>query len=175
MLAFLLVILLLAAILDFYKGKIPNYLVVTGATVGVLRLFLKKGLWSAVLHIPGILFPILILFPLYKRGTLGAGDVKLFSMMGCYFPLMETATCMFVSFLFGAVFSLAILCKNHNLTHRFTYLWEYLKESFATGKFNFYYKNQEEQNPNQILNQESKLHFAFPIFLAALLHVGGIY
>ena len=45
---------------------------------------------SFVLPIIILGFPIILLFPLYKIGTLGAGDLKLFSILGFYFTFFET-------------------------------------------------------------------------------------
>ena len=74
----LVLVLLLASLWDLKKGKIPNMLIVTGALYGLLRVFYYQTFFR---HIPGIIIPILIFYPLYKIGTIGAGDIKLFSVI----------------------------------------------------------------------------------------------
>ena len=83
----------LAAVLDFCKGKIPNVLILTGCSYGLFRIIYHQ---EVLKFVPGILFPLIILFPLYKIGVLGAGDIKLFSMIGFYVTPMETIrSCIF--------------------------------------------------------------------------------
>ena len=82
----LVLLLLLAAVWDYYRGKIPNALVLIGCGYGTIRLLL---LGEILRFIPGIVSPVIVLFPLYKIGVLGAGDIKLFSVLGFYFPFMD--------------------------------------------------------------------------------------
>ena len=86
----LVLLLSAAAVSDFYRGKIPNILIVIGCCYGMVRLLYHQDILRAL---PGIIFPVTVLFPLYKIGTIGAGDIKLLSMLGFYFSFMETLFC----------------------------------------------------------------------------------
>ena len=106
---------LLAAVTDFYKRKIPNFLILTGCCYGLIRMIYYRDILESV---PGILFPIIVLFPLYKIGVIGAGDIKLFSMIGFYFTFMETLFCIFTAFVLGAVFAMISMIHYENFTQR---------------------------------------------------------
>lgn len=165
-LIFLLLILLLAVICDFYKGKIPNILILAGALIGTIFLCYGCDLGEILTHIPGILFPVIVLFPLYKIGTIGAGDLKLFSILGFYFTFFETLFCMFGAFWIGAVISLFVLLWHRNLQERIEFFVNYLKECFSSGQFQYYYlKSNEEEN------RKTRIHFSLPIFISVILYL----
>ena len=161
----LLPILFLAVIWDFYKGKVPNYLIAAGLLTGIVNLICHHNLESILIHIPGMIFPIILLFPLYKIGTLGAGDIKLFSMLGIYFSFMETVFCIFSAFCIGAVIAFLILIWRRNLKERLFHFIYYIKDFFSTGYFKYYYAE------NDYENAKSQMHFSLPIFLSVLFYV----
>lgn len=163
-------LLFLAAVMDFYKGKIPNLLILTGCCYGLIRMIYYQ---DVIKSIPGIVFPVIILFPLYKIGVLGAGDIKLFGMTGFYFTFMETMLCAFLSFVLGAIFSVISFVRYENFWERMTYLFSYLKECFLTGHFQYYYSDLKNNQKNHYEESKTKIHMAIPIFLSVLLHVGG--
>ena len=164
-------VLCLAAVLDFYKGKIPNILILAGSCYGMIRLLYYQDM---IRHIPGILFPIIILFPLYKIGVIGAGDIKLFSLLGFHFTFMETIFCIFTAFVTGAVISAISFIRYDNFTERMTYLFSYLKECLSLGYFRYYYLDSKGKRISNIKENQSKIHLAIPIFISVLLRIGGI-
>lgn len=167
----LILLLFFAAAWDFYRGKIPNILIVTGGCYGLIRLFLYQDI---MVHIPGIVFPIAVLFPIYKIGVIGAGDIKLFSLLGFYFTFMETIFCIFTAFVIGAVISVISFIRYDNFVERMTYLFSYLKECLTLGHFRYYYLDSEAKHISNIKENQSKIHFAIPIFISVLFRIGGI-
>jgi len=161
----------LAAMLDFYKGKIPNMLIFTGCCYGLIRMIYYQDILKSI---PGIIFPIIILFPLYKIGVIGAGDIKLFAMIGFYFTFLETMFCIFSSFMLGAIFSVISFVRYENFLERMTYLFSYLKECFLTGHFHYYYSDLNNLQKNHSEEAKTKIRLVIPIFLSVLLHVGGV-
>lgn len=95
-LVFLLVILSLATVWDYKSGKIPNYLVIAGMGLGIVNILINENITVIFKYIPGIIFPILLFYPVYKIGGIGAGDLKLLSMLGFYFSFMEMTFCIFI-------------------------------------------------------------------------------
>lgn len=168
----LVLLLFFAAILDFYRGKIPNILVLAGGCYGVIRLLYYQDIFR---HIPGILFPLAVLFPLYKIGVIGAGDIKLFSLLGFYFTFMETLFCIFTAFVIGAVISVLSFIRYENFTERMMYLFSYLKECFSLGHFHYYYLDSKEKQSSDIKETQSKIHMAIPIFISVLFQIGGVF
>lgn len=168
----LVLLLSAAAICDFYRGKIPNILIAAGCCYGMLRLLYHQEILRAL---PGIIIPVMVLFPLYKIGTIGAGDLKLLSMLGFYFNFMETLFCIFLAFVLGAVISISSFIRYKNFEERMTYLFSYLKKCFDMGRLQYYYPDSKEEQSSDSAESKSKIHLAIPIFFSVLLHVGGVF
>lgn len=168
----LILLLFLAAVWDYYRGKIPNNFILIGCCYGMIHLLHYEDILK---FLPGIFFPIIVLFPLYKIGVIGAGDIKLFSMLGFYFPFMESMFCIFISFLIGAFISVISFIRYENFLERMTYLFSYLKECFCLGKFRYYYLDSEGKRVGNFQSDNSKIHFAIPIFISVLFHMGGVF
>lgn len=164
-LTLLLPVLFVAVLWDFYKGKIPNILILSAAVAGVIHLNCNYGMEAVLFHIPGILLPLILLFPLYKIGTLGAGDIKLFSLLGIYFSFMETVVCIFTAFIIGAMISFIALLWRRNLRERMVYFVDFLKDCISCGRFRYYYLESEKEKSAK---EKSKIHFSLPIFLSII-------
>lgn len=162
----------MAVVWDFYKGIIPNILIIVGMVTGMIYLFSNCSIEEILLHVPGILFPVILLFPLYKIGTLGAGDIKLFMLPGFYFSFMETVFCIFSAFLIGAMLSFAALLWRKNLKERMLYLLYFIRDCFASGHFRYYYLEPESESK---VEKKSKIHFSLPIFLSVISYIVGNY
>lgn len=77
----LLALLVLAAGFDIAQRKVPNTLILVGITTA-LSLSTLSG-WPAISGaVIGSLAALVILLPVYASGMMGAGDVKLISMVG---------------------------------------------------------------------------------------------
>ena len=122
----------------------------------------------------GILFSFIILFPFYKIGVIGAGDIKLLSMLGFYYGFSETIFCVFASFVIGAMISIISFIRYKNFLERMSYLFSYLNDCFRVGCFQYYYLNFKEKEECKDKKCHSKIHFAFPIFISVLLRTGGV-
>lgn len=99
--------LILAAVgMDLKTMKISNRLIFFGIVVSLIRRFLIEGLVGIFTGMFLISIPIICLYLLFLAGALGAGDIKLFSLIGGFVDLKELVYCMVLSFLFAAIFSL---------------------------------------------------------------------
>ena len=166
----LFLVLLFASLWDLKKGKIPNLLIAAGAIYGLMRIIYYQNFF---IHIWGIVFPILILYPFFKIGTIGAGDIKLFSLIGYYVSFMEVIYCIFLAFVISAIFSLISMKRKGNFIERISYLMSYLKECISQKQFRYYYQdlNKNKISPKEI--QKTKIHLALPIFISVFIHFGG--
>ena len=69
-----------------------------------------------------VLPAFLLMYPLYVIGALGAGDVKLFVMIGSFLTVGEFLSVLAGAFVIGAAFSLIKLAAEKNGRERFRYL-----------------------------------------------------
>jgi len=81
--------LLLVAVYDFQQRRVPNWLVLAGASLAFLALAMGTGPlgqdWTAALLGAGTGFGFLLLF--YATGLMGAGDVKFAGVLGLWVGL----------------------------------------------------------------------------------------
>ena len=103
--AFLILLLAIAVITDLRSDKIPNLLILTGMAVGMVT---TNHLLESISN---FVFIILIFFPLFRIGALGAGDIKCIAMMSFYLTGGQLLWALFCSFLVAAAYSIwKILC-----------------------------------------------------------------
>ena len=155
--------------MDIRWGIVPNRFILVSFILGILRITGIEGWQGIWFHIPSVFIPLLLLFPLYCIGVLGAGDIKLFSMMGCFLSLKEMMFHILFSFLIGAVISLFLLLWRKNFMSRMTYFFSYLLNCVLTGHISFYYSHSLRKENSLEEKKASVLHFTIPILLSFLL------
>jgi prepilin peptidase CpaA len=105
----LLTIASMAVYWDIKNWRIPNWLIgfgmISGFTWGAVQSGFRTGLLKSLL---GVIVPIVILYFLFLIKALGAGDIKLFAVVGSYIGT-PVITIIFYSFLAGGVISLIYL------------------------------------------------------------------
>lgn len=164
-------VLLLAALCDLRKGKIPNLLILIGFILGFGQLLSEKDIDQIFNFFPGIILPPILLFPLFCTGTLGAGDIKLFSLIGCFLPARDTLNCILLSFFCGALFSIPLLLLQRRLISRMRYALSFLLGCLMQRSVGSYYPPGEE---GERMKKETSIPFAVPILISTLLVLGGI-
>ena len=125
------VVLVVAAVIDGYKLKVPNWitfpLVISGWIASGL-LFGWSGLgWSLV----GTVVGLLLLLPAYAIGGMGAGDVKLMAGVGAWLWGMVTFYAFCVSALVGGVIAIAMVLSRRQWGHHQAQFTALLSEFFV--------------------------------------------
>ena len=104
--------LCLAALTDLKTDRIPNGLIITGIIIGVFgSLWYRLDLLQLAVS---MFLAFALMYPLFKIGALGAGDVKIFIMIGSFVDAKEFIMILVSAFVIGAVFSLFKLMIEHN-------------------------------------------------------------
>lgn len=108
--------LAIACFWDIKSRRIPNWLVVViallGVTYSVLSLPPATGAARSVL---GFALGFALWIPFYALGMLGAGDVKLFAAAGCWLAPSQVFTAALLSALAGGALSLIGLVLAHGV------------------------------------------------------------
>lgn len=131
-------------------------------------LWTDKVLWKSI---GSMLLAFLLLYPIYKIGALGAGDVKLFIMLGSFYSLKETLIILAAAFVIAGGFSLIKMVTEHNGIERMKYLFSYLSEIMHTGQWKLY---GEDLKQDYQTYRRNKIHFAVPVLFSVVLKVGGM-
>lgn len=155
-----------AVLTDFLMEKVVNGFICCGLAAGLCYQILRFGFRGIGTFLVGILIPFLLFLPLFYFRMLGAGDIKLFSVLGGFLGYTVVLKVIFCSFLIGAVLSLAFLISSGNLKERFSYFFNYLYQYYKTGILCSYMQKGK---------QAENFHFTVPVFLSVLLYVGGFY
>jgi prepilin peptidase CpaA len=114
-LAIALLLLAIAVVFDVKSHRIPNWLVFSGALIGLAyHAFSSHGM-GAIASIQGLAVGLAAFMPLYLLRAMGAGDVKLMAMVGAYLGPMSTFGAVITVFIAGGVLALAAAIRNKAL------------------------------------------------------------
>ncbi|HEU4852061.1 MAG TPA: A24 family peptidase [Telluria sp.] len=119
--AVLLALLLVAAITDYRTFKIPNWLTGGGLlfalvyTAFVPPVYNATWLWAPA----GALLGFVVTLPMYVLRTMGAGDVKLMTMVGAFLGVTGTLYALIFSFVTAGVAAIAFAASQGVATRMF--------------------------------------------------------
>lgn len=160
--------LCIACLYDYRQRRIPNPLILLIAGWGLIRNGYKEMLFGVGIYILVSAVVAFLLYPLFRIGGLGAGDVKLMSVCAGFFPVKRVFYFLFISLLFSAVFSIVKLFRERNVRDRAAYLGKYCKELIRQGKWSYF-------NPCIDDRKLEGICMAGPVLCSVILRVGGVY
>ena len=108
---------MVATVMDYHTGRIPNRFILMSLSTGLIYQILEKGVQALPAVMLGIIFPIILLFPIFTIKGLGAGDVKLIAVIGSFLSITEYRAILIliiVSILIGGVQSIILMCVHRN-------------------------------------------------------------
>lgn len=148
-----------AVICDLKDFRIPNELIILGYVNGLflsirtyhqtgLLMFLVNGLW-----------PIVVLYIFFLFGALGAGDIKLYSVIATMVGADYTIRIILISLIIGAIYGIVSLVKNRKVILEMVAancILRRTEKSFCNKKY-----------------IPSRIHFSLCIAMAMLLYIFG--
>jgi prepilin peptidase CpaA len=121
-------VLVIAAVIDGWKLKVPNWItfpLIVGGWVYSGMYFGLEGLaWSLL----GTMVGLLLLLPAYAIGGMGAGDVKLLAGVGAWVWSTVTLYAFCVSAIVGGVIAIAMVLWRRDWFHHFYQFWGIFNE-----------------------------------------------
>lgn len=103
---FLIVFLFFSVVMDLRTDHIRNEWILVGLAAGILSM-LRDFSWEAAGNcVFGMLIPLILLWIPFRMHGIGAGDIKLFMVIGAFFGVADILSCIFFSFLLAAGVSL---------------------------------------------------------------------
>ena len=161
-----------AVLMDLKTGKIANGWIVILWLAGLITEGLSRGGPGIATFLTGAFLPVLTLFWLFFFRMIGAGDIKLLSALGGFLGPAAILTCIWLSFLFGAILSLGILIICGNIRQRLLKFTTYFKH-YILPKL-------QGKAVVPVPYRDGKwgmecIHFSVPILLSVLLWLGGFY
>ncbi|MCM1190116.1 MAG: A24 family peptidase [bacterium] len=156
-----------ACIYDHCRRRIPNYLTVMMAAAGIMIRCRESGIGGIAFFLAGALPVMFFLYPFFRIGALGAGDVKLFGVTAGFLPFQKILLFSFVSLLIAAIFSLFRIIRKKCIRERFQTLCDYARDVAGSKRLCLY--------PLPKDRESATVPLAGPILLGVLLLLGGVY
>ncbi len=124
-------LLVVAVGMDLRSMRISNRLILIGLEVSLIRRVFCDGIGGLFTGVFLISLPVILLYLLFLAGALGAGDIKLFSLLGGFLNFKELMWCIIFSFLFAAIFSFVKMLYHgmffSSMKHAGLYLYKILQ------------------------------------------------
>lgn len=98
-----LLLLLIAVYTDMTSTIISNRLIIVGFILALLFRIFGEGKAGVLIYIVNISIPVSLLYLLFCLHVLGAGDIKLFSMVGAFLTTEQLLELIMMAFFAGAV------------------------------------------------------------------------
>lgn len=110
---------MMAVVADLRKTRISNRLIASGLILGLAFRIVGAGVAGIVHFLVNISIPVILLFLLFQLRLLGAGDIKLFSVIAGFLTIRQTFYVMLAAFVAGGVIGIAKLLYLKATTGRF--------------------------------------------------------
>lgn len=158
------VIVTIAAIQDARTGRISNRLIFTGYVQGIIVCIFINGPGGIVNYLVRIGWPIAILYFLFLVRGLGAGDIKLFSVISGFLTGDVTISVIILSIVIGAGISCRRILKEQDIQERLYNLKDYIVSCVS----------QKRVSEFSTLDKESShIHFAVCIMFGYIFTIFG--
>lgn len=156
--------LAVAAIWDIWTGKIPNWYILTGLLAGYLFHIYWEGLHGIVICTMYLILPIILFVVLFLIHALGAGDIKLFSVVAVITNMQVLFNTIIGSFILGAVYALIKMLYQKSLWSSLWHFRDYLQQVF--------WERRIEPYQRAAAGDEQTMHFAAAIFGGYIMTLG---
>lgn len=149
---------------DMISYRVPNLLIAVGLVSGAtwqICLQGTNGLFIWLVDV-GIIWLVMVPFSVFQM--FGAGDVKLFMVIGGFFGKSFTVQYAVIALFVGAIFSIGKMLMHRNLLNRLRYLASYLFIIFAGRRWMKYGLDTSKE-------KEAVIPFVVPMTVAYLIAV----
>lgn len=109
---------------DIRCSKVSNFLIMLGYSISLFYQCIFQR--NFIFWVQGILLPIILLFFLFYFKMLGAGDIKLLSVLGGFIGWKGCFVILMLSIGYSAIWSLVKMLYYNNLKDRFLYFSHYV-------------------------------------------------
>lgn len=157
--------LCVACFQDIRWGKISNVLTLATILSGGLYAFSVDG-WQGVLGwLVRTAVYLGVLYPLFKIGTLGAGDVKLMAAVEGVFSWNDSVLYFACVWFVAGAMALVKMLMEGNFMERMAYFFSYITDVAVMGKWQLYHKENAFQ-------KEKSIYMSIPLLIGFLLCMG---
>ena len=163
----LICVLLIASFVDIFCYRIPNLWIGIGMAAGLVLTAKEGGLPMLAQALLQMCIIFIVCYPFYLMKGIGAGDIKLFMMLGCYVKGTTFLHCLLVAMLLAGAWAIIKMVLYPESRERLLYLGRYCRKVILTGVMDDYVVDKA--------NQKSVIRLSVPLLCSVLLLYGGIY
>ncbi|MCO4757879.1 MAG: prepilin peptidase [Oceanospirillaceae bacterium] len=106
---FLLLVLVVAALIDLRRNRIPNWLTFSTFGIGLSLQLIFLGSDGLINGLSGAGVGLALLLPFFLMGGMGAGDVKLMAAVGCFIGMTPVLLATAFSLLLAGGYALLLI------------------------------------------------------------------
>lgn len=137
--------LLMAAADDLRRSRISNYIVFPAILAALTYRVYLGGFTYALRGVNDMLIVCLIFLPVFKLRGIGAGDIKLFCMITCFYGVVFGLKSAALTIILAGILAFYRVLKNPILLGRFLELKNYLLYGAGGGEKYFIADESKEQ------------------------------
>ena len=164
----LILIVSVAVVMDVISCRIKNSLIVMGIILGFCfqyREFGNKGILYAMI---GMTIPVFLLWIPFCLRAIGAGDVKLLDVSGCFIGSGRVVYCVIYAIFIGGCIALMVMLNRRIFRKRIRYLLHYIHRWIQTGRYEPYYERIGKED-------DFIMNFSIAILISVIMCWEGIY
>ena len=147
-----------AAGVDVWQHRIPNWLTYSGMAVGLAVQFALFGLKGLVSGLAGALFAGGIFLVFFVAKAMGGGDVKLVTALGCFVGWPEMAQVLIATALAGGALAIVYMVRHRRVKSTLRNVGVILRHHATAGM---------QQHPSVNLENPQALRMPYGLAIAA--------
>lgn len=155
-----------AVFADWRSYRIPNPCILAGAAAGLIMTGMSYSAAGVLESLADMLIIFIAFYPFYLLGGIGAGDVKLFMMTGCYIRGEMLLHYMIVTMLAAAALSVMKMTVFAESRERLVYLGRYLRKVALTGAIDEYRIDKSQKR--------SVIRLSIPALISLIIFYTGV-
>ncbi len=162
---FIITLLSLSVGFDFRDRKVPNEVILAGYLVGgIYRIIAAGSGLGIILFLRDAMVPVVLLYLLFIIRALGAGDIKLLSVIAGIIGIEDTLLIVGSSFAVGAVASAVKMAIHREIAIAIRTAVAYLGRIIKSGKI--------EKYPEERRDSKNTIHFTLAIAVGYVIVLG---
>lgn len=156
-----------AVYMDLRFYRIPNLCILAGIISAFIMTCVSYSVIEALMRCVAAVIIFAAFYPFYLMGGLGAGDVKLLMMTGCFMQCGQIIQYLFVTFVAAAIISGMKVVLFRECRERIRYFGRYVKKTALTGSMDPYVVDKT--------NKRCAIRLSVPAFISLMMMCMGVY
>lgn len=117
-----------AAVTDIFWRRVPNLWLLSAFFTGMCL----AGAEGCAVYLLRAAAVFAALYPVWRLGMTGAGDVKLCSVMAAWMGIRSFVACLVFSLFFGGLMAAVHMLRRRNFRRRFSYFFAWLRQCISS-------------------------------------------